>query len=407
MYSAAARSARPLAVFLLLIAGLAGAGALRAQPVQPPPETPEAWLVTYGPGDIYWQRFGHNAIWLREPGGLDHTFNFGFFDFEQESFLLRFVQGRMLYFAAAVPAQQEIALYRGEGREVRLQRLDLPPGAYARLREHLLWHVRPENREYLYDYYLDNCSTRLRDALDLALDGQLAARFGNEPAGQTFRSHTRRSTQADRDYYLGLVTALGLPVDRPVSRWDEMFLPAVLADAVRDLEIEGVAGPVPLVSAEQTLVPGVVTPPPPVPGRTWPFFGLIGTALAVLGLLLARLGPVAGVEGAALAWLLITGTLGLGLVLIWAFTDHVMAYPNFNLLLLNPLWVLGVVPALRRFTAVLVALGAGTAVLVASWPGGQYLADTLALLLPVNLAVAWRLWRCPAPPRRARRRFSD
>lgn len=407
MSSAAARSARPLAVLLLLIAGLAGAGELRAQPAQPPPDTREAWLVTYGPGEIYWQRFGHNAIWLREPGGLDHTFNFGFFDFEQESFLLRFVQGRMLYFAAAVPAQREIALYRGEGREVRLQRLDLPPAAYARLREHLLWHVRPENREYRYDYYLDNCSTRLRDALDLALEGQLAARFGDEPAGQTFRSHTRRSTQGDWDYYLGLVTALGLPVDRPVSRWDEMFLPAVLADAVGELEIGGAAGPAPLVSAERTLVPGVVPPPPAVPGRTWPFFGLIGLALAAAGLMLARFGPAAGVEGAALAWLLITGTLGLGLVLIWAFTDHVMAYPNFNLLLLNPLWLLGMLPPLRRAAARLVALGAGTAVLVASWPDGQYLADTLALLLPVNLAVAWRLWRFPAPSARARPRSSD
>src|SRR5665811_1872697 len=50
----------------------------------------EAWLVTFGPGELYWERFGHNAIWLREPSrGLDHTFNFGFFDFEQEDFFLR------------------------------------------------------------------------------------------------------------------------------------------------------------------------------------------------------------------------------------------------------------------------------------------------------------------------------
>ena len=56
------------------------------------PDEPEVWLVTYGPGEIYWQRFGHNAIWVRDARlGLDHTFNFGFFDFEQERFFLRFL----------------------------------------------------------------------------------------------------------------------------------------------------------------------------------------------------------------------------------------------------------------------------------------------------------------------------
>jgi len=64
------------------------------------PEGAEAWLVTFGPGQIYWERFGHNAIWLREPAaGIDHTFNFGYFDFEQENFFLNFLQGRMLYFS--------------------------------------------------------------------------------------------------------------------------------------------------------------------------------------------------------------------------------------------------------------------------------------------------------------------
>ena len=65
----------------------------------------EAWLVTFGPGEVYWERFGHNAIWLREPAaGIDHTFNFGYFDFGQEDFILRFARGRMLYFSVAQPA---------------------------------------------------------------------------------------------------------------------------------------------------------------------------------------------------------------------------------------------------------------------------------------------------------------
>ena len=151
----------------------------------------EAWLVSYAPGTVYWQRFGHNAIWIRDPGmDIDHTFNFGFFDFNQERFLTRFVQGRMLYFSMAQPAVREFRQYQFEKRSVRAQKLDLAPEAFVRLRDYLLEQVLPQNRNYLYDYYLDNCSTRVRDALDFALDGALLRQFGDRPAEQDFRAHT-------------------------------------------------------------------------------------------------------------------------------------------------------------------------------------------------------------------------
>jgi len=135
----------------------------------------EVWLVTYGPGEIYWQRFGHNAIWIRDEGlGLDHVFNFGFFDFEQESFLWHFLQGRLLYFSAAQPAQSEFSQYINENRSIRAQRLALTSGQALELADYLVREVQPENRDYLYDYYLNNCSTRVRDALDLALAGHFA-----------------------------------------------------------------------------------------------------------------------------------------------------------------------------------------------------------------------------------------
>ena len=99
-------------------------------------EDSEAWLVTYGPGEIYWQRFGHNAIWIRDPGlGLDHVFNFGFFDFRQQDFFLRFLQGRMLYFSAARPAREEFAEYIDENRSIRAQKLDLSAQQKLRLVE--------------------------------------------------------------------------------------------------------------------------------------------------------------------------------------------------------------------------------------------------------------------------------
>ena len=159
---------------------------------------PEAWLLTYAPGELYWQRFGHNAIWIRDREmGIDHAFNFGFFDFNQERFLARFIQGRMLYFSAAQPAGQEFAQYRAENRTISALKLNLPPQAFIRLRDHLVNHVQPENREYLYDYYLDNCSTRVRDALDVALNGALSEHTRKMPASQNFRAQTRRLVSMD------------------------------------------------------------------------------------------------------------------------------------------------------------------------------------------------------------------
>jgi len=352
-----------------------------------------AWLLTYGPGAVYWERFGHNAIWLQEPAlGLDHSFNFGFFDFEQENFLLRFVQGRMLYFSAAVPAERELSFYRDQGRTVRIQELALDPAQYTRLRDHLLHSVQPENRDYRYDYYLDNCSTRIRDAIDVALDGALSAQFRPQPGLQTFREHTRRSTVRDYWYYLGLELALGVPVDRPVSRWDEMFLPAMVADSLPEVTVLETTRLRALIAEDRMLAPDGITAPPATPPEVWWRYALSGLAIAAVLALLARFAPGTAADGLLLGLLLIAGTLGCLMVADWLWTDHRAANPNANLLLLNPLLLLAMVPGLRRPASVIIGLGLAAAVVVIAWPGLQYTRDVFAFLAPALAVAAGRLW---------------
>lgn len=387
-----------------LLAGALLVAAHSAFGQQGQPEAPagapayRAALVTYGPGPIYWQRFGHNAIWLQEPArGLDHVFNFGFFDFNQESFLLRFVQGRMLYFAAMLPAADEEAYYRRENRSIRVQTLNLDPAQYARLRDFLLFSVQPENRNYLYDYYLDNCSTRIRDALDIALDGALAEQFRPQPGLETFRDHTRRSTVAEYWYYLGLEVVLGMPVDRPIDRWEEMFMPAVLADSLNEVTQLRARGLQPLVAEDREVFVSSLPPPPAWPPELWWRYLLPSLAVLALAWLAARHGSPVLVEGFMQGWLLTGGTLGLLMVAIWVGTDHAAANPNCNLLLLNPLMVLGLVRPLRKPLALLIGLAAFTAVVVAILPDVQYTRDVAALLAPLDLACALRMWRTSAP----------
>ena len=354
-------------------------------------DTAEAWLITFGPGHIYWERFGHNAIWLREPAeGLDHTFNFGFFDFEQENFILRFMRGRMLYFSVGLSAARELEFYREQNRTIRAQKLHLSPAQYQRLRDYLLEEIRPENRDYRYDYYLNNCSTRIRDALDLALDGALAGHSQALPAELDFREHTRRLTQMQFWYYLGLQIGLGQPADRDITRWDEMFIPMVMADELAAMSASETGSPPVL----EDLVLNRSTAPQPgaMPDDVWPRYLLLSLGITFVAWLSGKFMPVAWLEGLCGAWILLATTAGLLLTGLWLFTDHAVARPNANLLLFNPLVLLALIPFLRSFGAALLAGGTALGWVLLLYPGHQYNLDVLALATPINLAVAARFW---------------
>lgn len=374
-----------LAVLLLLV----GSFNVLADDQAVPVET-EIWLVSYGPGEIYWQRFGHNAIWVRDTQlGLDHVFNFGFFDFAQEDFLLRFLQGRMLYFSAARPAREEFAAYINENRSIRAQHLDLSPQQKLSLVEYLLEEVQPENRDYLYDYYENNCSTRVRDALDLALDGLLQEEFEPVRAEQSWRDHTRRLTAGDFWLYLGLEAGLGSKVDQPVSRWDEMFIPEKLAEYVSAIRFTGDRQARPLVLEDVMLYESSLPLPPAAPLAWWPRYLLFSLGLVALVWLGDRYVRRGVGRKLSVAWLALSGIAGLCLLFLGFGTDHAAAGNNLNLLVLNPLWLLLLLPK-RQGTMLLagVVLFAVLAALMVLLPPRQYTLDILAAFLPLNLASA-------------------
>lgn len=365
---------------------------LSATPAFAQEDEAQAWLLTYGPGEIYWQRFGHNAIWIRDPElRIDHTFNFGFFDFTQENFLTNFVKGRLNYFAAARPAQVELGEYITEDRSIRAQRLDLDLDQFARLRDYLVNEVSAQNREYLYDYYLHNCSTRVRDALDLVLDGAMKADLDNQPARLDFRDQTRRLTDMDFWYYLGLQAGLGSPVDQAVSRWDELFIPGELAGAVEGMVNPRTGGL--LVTEEAVLHQSALPPPGQDVRAVWYRYALVAALALVLAWGLCRV-PGITAKRLALTWYSISGLLGAVLFFLWLFTDHWVSALNLNVLLLNPLWLLvAIVPLLRKPGAWLVVV-AGLMALVMPWlPPWQYTLDVVALVLPLNLAASLVLLR--------------
>ena len=299
-------------------------------------------LITVGQGPAIWERFGHNAIWVEDLGrGTSRTYNYGMFDFRQESFELRFIRGRMLYSMMSGNPQAEFRQYRAQNRSVWVQELNLTPAQRVELRDFLEWNDLPENRDYRYDYYLDNCSTRIRDALDLVLGGEIRRQTENVMTDRTLRFHTQRLTTDNVPYYTGLLILLGPSVDRPISQWQEMFLPLSVMEHLRGVTVPGPDGTrQPLVLAERVVHESTGPAPDAVPPSWGLRYLLAGIVLASILWWLGG-GTSRGTRwaftGLATLWALVMGVLGTVLLGLWVGTDHAVAYWNENLFLFSPL----------------------------------------------------------------------
>lgn len=372
----------------------ASAAGLATERKDSPP--PRIGVVTMAPGEVFFERFGHDALVVAEAGAEPLSYNFGYFDPAEPDFIGNFARGRMMYWLVALPLSQDLAYYRDTGRGAFIQWLDLRPEQARRLADHLAWHAQPDNARYRYDYFQANCATMVRDALDLALDGGLKAQLSGRSAGNTWRSESVRLASPSPWMWLGFDLALGPAADRPLSRWEEAFVPMRLADSLRQARNSDGR---PLVAEEVTLLPHRLPPEPAeAPRRLWPWL-LIGLVLATaLGMAGRR--PLA--TASALFWAG-TGLLGVVMALLWLATEHTAGWANHNLLLCSPL-ALGLLPSAYRLwqgkapprmtfpLALLLLAAAGLALLLYGLqvrPQGQL--GWIALLLPVHAMLAWRL----------------
>lgn len=315
-------------------------------------------VLTMGPGDHPFTRFGHNAILLEWNGNgpaPNQVYNFGTFAFDGLQGAQDFMAGRFRYWLSVTTLEVTKRAYAAERRSLSAQELELTSEERATLFERLRVNARLENRYYDYDYYRDNCSTRVRDALDQLLGGQLAREVGG-PGRLSFRQHTLRLVEDTPWLYFGLDVALGTPTDRPTTRWEELFLPQelhdVLAHATRELD----GRTVPLVRAESRLVHAsrVAQPrrPPERSGAYAGWGGALGLLLSALGAAGARFRPARVAFGSVTALLgAALGLLGSALTL-FALSKHWAAHDNPSLLACPPwslaLLVLGASVAFKR-----------------------------------------------------------
>lgn len=393
-------------LLLLVLLMLATFAPAHASVANAPGANLEVSLITYGPGETYWERFGHDAIELRDSAsGEAISFNYGVFDFNEANFFLNFARGRMHYLMDAAPSSLDQSYYVEAGRSVTRQQLAMTAEQAGALRDFLLWNLRPENAGYNYDYYVDNCTTRVRDALDKALGGVLKTQLGARAGGMTFRQQTARLMSAQPWLMLLMDLGLGPYADQPLSAWQESFLPEVLQAQLRDVRIDdGHGGLQPLLQSEQLVSPNRLdVPPAAAPDLRLPL-ALTGLLLGALIVLSRRWWPI-GYALLGTLYLLCAGSIGLMLLTLWTLTTHHSAWANANLLLFNPLAFL-LLPTLwrsrRGFAAsrfmdgviALQLLAIMTAVLLHLLPGTvQQNQPWLLFALPCWLALAWSLRR--------------
>jgi hypothetical protein len=371
----------------------------------------EVSLITYGPGDIYWERFGHDAIELRDTtSGEAVNFNYGVFNFDEKNFFLNFARGRMHYLIDAEVTTDEENFYAQAGRSVTRQKLALSPAQAAALRDFLFWNLRPENAVYNYDYYVDNCTTRVRDALDRALGGAIKARLSQLPGGMSYRQQTVRLMSAQPWLMLILDLGLGPYADQPLNAWQESFLPDELRDNVRNISIpDDRGGNQPLVQEQTLLFPNRLDAPPATPPDLRIPLGLAGLIFAALIVASWRYARLAYALLGSL-FLLLAGMAGLIMLGLWTLTAHHSAWANANLLLFSPLAFLllrslwharrGLIPARFANAVLAVQLIAVLAALaIHLLPGTvQQNQPWILFALPCWLTLAWSLRKSGATP---------
>jgi len=362
-----------LALLVLLLAGTAVAA-----PTATPPAV-RIGVMTMLPGQIFWERFGHDALIVDAPArGEPISYNFGFFDPSEPDFFGRFIRGQMRYQLVALPMREDLVYYRDVGRGVSVQWLDLTPAQATALADSLAVNALPSNARYNYDYFTDNCATRVRDAIDRALGGRLHEQLSARSRGNTYRSEAVRLASPAPWMWLGFDIGLGPFADVPLARWQEAFVPMRLADSLR--EATGTDGR-PLVASEQQLLPHRIAPEPAEYARPWWPWALWGIAAALALIVIGRLAPRA-LAAMALPFWTLCGLLGALMLFIWFGTAHHAGWANQNLLLFNPLCLL-LLPGGWR-------LARGRA-------GGPIFDGVLTLLVVCGM-VAWIMrWLPPFP----------
>jgi hypothetical protein len=321
----------------------------------------EISVITCGPyqGELY-SAFGHSAFRVYDPEQkLDDAYNYGVFDFDQPNFYLNFARGKNNYMLGVFPYNRFRDYYIFHNRYVHEQKLDLTLHQKQRLYQYLLWNAQPENRSYPYDYFYDNCATKIRDVMVTV--------FGDTVVFDGSYVTTRYTIRDLTDHYLkhqpwgdlGIDICLGLPMDKQATAYEYMFLPDYVESGFDHASFSGrplVKERINVYESRNEEISHSIFHPLIVFG----VFALIGLIISYNDF---KRKSISSWFDAVL--FTVVGLVGLLLFLLWIATDHKAAANNFNLLWALPTHLLAVL-AFRKSATWLRSYFLGVAILLAA-----------------------------------------
>ena len=294
-------------------------------------------LVTIGQGHDLTSWWGHIAIIVEDTKkGESKFYNYGLFSFEDDNFVLNFIMGRLIFWVGAWKTSNALAYYRGLDRDIRFQILNLSNEESYEIKDFLENNVKPENAKYLYDHYYDNCSTRLRDIFNRTSNGKLSE-IAKVKSRMTLREHTRRHTYHNPFMDFILMYLMNDTIDKPITVWDDMFLPIEMEMVLDKLEYKSNDGELKkivknkLVYYESKSVPAL----PDTAPLHWPYTLVLGIILGAISLWLIYINKDKLFFVYNLIIGLLFGFIGTILFFLSTFTDHTVTYYNENLFFTN------------------------------------------------------------------------
>ena len=298
--------------------------------------TTEVYLLTVDPGSESYTMYGHSALRLFDrSSGTDVVYNWGVFDFSTPNFNYKFAKGRLNYMLAAYSYKSFLNEYGPTNRSVYSQRVYMPEEELLKLKRLLNENLKPENIYYKYDFFKDNCATRIRDIFENVYGDKLVYPDIEEKRKVTFRKRIDEFQKGVLWMDVGIDLLLGSPADEECDFRESMFLPEYLMKNLSQaMVIDGdkrvmLLGPTEMIFTHERPVydTGILKQP-------WFWLSLAFIVIFLFTLFIRN----RAIQNAfdMVFWSVLT-VLALLMIFLNYITDHESMGQNFNMIWLNPL----------------------------------------------------------------------
>jgi len=288
-------------------------------------------LLTCTPGEELYSTFGHSAYRVVDSSKAfndpwrDVVYNYGTFNFDDEDFYMKFLRGQLLYYVSAEYFPDFKDAYQSTNRGITEQVFDLTAAEKITIQHFLNENLKEENKYYKYDFFFDNCTTRLRDILKKYKDSTFTLKPVMQP-GSTFREAIHEYLDNNHKHWsrLGIDVLMGKPTDAVMTAGQMQFLP-------NNLMISLDSSSYPMVESSQNLY--AITDEHAQKPFFTPFviFSLLAIFIVLLGYLKNKFIQVSLQVFDGL-FFFFTGLLGFIILFMWFGTEHSMTKNNFNIL---------------------------------------------------------------------------